>query len=174
MNGFFDFLCILAFQVGGGCICPSTKPKVYTGIDLMFADVPENLRISGTSTSSSDVPQWNIRSAIYFKVLFAFANANLHDDGVLVLAHAADPEVSRSIHNWAHTEAFYVAEDRFGMSDLDLQSPSNPSELLLLLGLHPFSFIGYFFYFCFPKSSFDNLCGLGSSSSRCLCITGPF
>jgi hypothetical protein len=78
--------------------------------------------------SSLDVPQWNKRSAIYFEVLFAFANTNLHDDDVLVFFYAADHEVSRSIHNWAHTEILYVAEDWFGMNDLDLQSPTNPSE----------------------------------------------
>jgi hypothetical protein len=136
--------------------------------------VPENLRVPGISASSSDVPLWNTRSSTYFEVLFAFANANLHDDGVLVFAHAADPEVSRSIHNWAHTMDFYVAEDWFGMSDLDLQSPSNPSELVLLLGLHPFSLIVSFFCFCFPNSSLHNFCRLANFSSRYLCGTGPF
>ena len=145
-----------------------------TGIDLMFADVPENLRVPGNSASSSDVPLWNIRSANYFEVLFAYAGANLHDNGVLVFAHAADPEVLRLIHNWAHTLCFYVAEDWFGMSDLDLLSPFNPSELVLIFGLHPFSLIACFFCFCSPNSSFDNLCRLASSSSRCLCVSGPF
>ena len=91
----------------------------------------------GISASSSDVPQWNKRSSTYFEVLFAFASANLHDNGVLVFAHASDLEVSRSIHNWAHTEEFYVAEDWFGMNDLDLQSSTNPSELVILFQLHP-------------------------------------
>ena len=63
------------------------------------------------SASSLDVPQWNKRSSNYFEVLFAFAIANLYDDDIIVFAHAADPNVSRSIHNWAHTEEFYVAED---------------------------------------------------------------
>jgi hypothetical protein len=108
---FVYFLCIFAFQVGAGCTHPNTKLKVHTGIDLLFADVPGNLRVPGISASSSDVPQWNIRSATYVEILFAFANANLHNDGVLVFAHSADPEVLRSIHNWAHTEEFYVAKD---------------------------------------------------------------
>ena len=66
----------------------------------------------------------------YFEVLFAFASANIHDNGVLIFAHAAHPEVSRSIHNWAHMEEFYIAKDWFRMNDLDLQSPINPSELV--------------------------------------------
>ena len=82
----------------------------------------------GISASRLDVPPWNKRSSTYFEVFFAFANANLHDDDILVFSHAADLEVSREIHNWAHTEEFYVAEDWFGMNDLDLQSPTTSSE----------------------------------------------
>jgi hypothetical protein len=133
-----DFLYIHSFQVGTGRTRPNTKPKVHTGIDLLFADVPENLRVPGISASPSDIPQWNKRSSTYFEVLFAFATAHLHDDGVIVFAHAADPEVSREIHNWAHTEDFYVAEDWFGMNDLDLQSPTNPTDLVIQFCLHPF------------------------------------
>ena len=120
---------------------------MHTCIDLLFADVPENLRVPIISASSSDVPQWNNRSSTYFEVWFAFATANLHDNGVLVLAHAADSEVSRSIHNWAHREDFYVAEDWFSMNDLDLQSPTNPSEMVILFWLHMFSILSSFFQF---------------------------
>jgi hypothetical protein len=94
---YLDFIWILAFQVGAGRTRRNTKPKVHTGLDLLFADVPENLRVPILSSSSSDVPQWNKCSPIYFEVFFAFANANLHDDSVLVFADVAD--VSRSIHN---------------------------------------------------------------------------
>ena len=143
------FLYIFAFQVGASGTRPNTKPKVHTSIDLFFADVPENLHVPSISASSSDVPQWNKRSSTYFEVLFAFANVNLHDDGVFVFAHAVDLEVSRSFHNWAYTEEFYVAEDWFGMNDLDLQSPTNLSELVILFRIHPFSIDLFFFYF-FP------------------------
>ena len=45
---------------------------------------------------------------------------NLHDDSVIVFTHAADPEVHVEIHNWAHTESWYVVEEWFGMNDLNL------------------------------------------------------
>ena len=118
-------------QVRAGHTRPNTKPKGHTGLDLLFANVPENLRVPSISTSLSDVPQWRKRSSTYFDVMFAFTNANLHDDGVVVFVHTVDPDVSRSIHNWAHIEVFYVAEDWFGMNDLDLQLPSNPSMLAI-------------------------------------------
>lgn len=145
-----DF-CFFFLQVGEGRTRRNTKPKTHTGIDLLFADVPENLRVPNISTSSSDVPRWNKRSSNYFEVLFAFADANLHDDGVLVFAHAADAEVSGHIYNWAHTFKFYVAEDWFGMNDLDLQSPSTPSELVIHFRINTFSFLLALFRMCFPN-----------------------
>ena len=83
--------------------------------------------MSRISASSPDVPPWNKQSFTYFEVLLAFANANLCDDGVIVFVHVADLDVSRSIYNWSHTEKFYVAEEWFGMNDLDLQSPTYSS-----------------------------------------------
>ena len=44
---------------------------------------------------------------------FDFANANLHDNGVIAFAHTVDFDVSRSINNW-------VAKDWFGMNDLNM------------------------------------------------------
>ena len=127
------------------------------------------------SASSSDVPHWNKRSSNDFEVLFAFASANLHDGGVLTFAHAADHEVSRSIHNWAHTEEFYVAEDWFGMNDLDLQSPTNSFELVIPFRIHPFSFLPFFsFIYVFLILPFIFSCRFASSSSSCLCVTSPF
>jgi hypothetical protein len=132
------------------------SPKVHTSIDLFFANVPENLRVPSISTSSSEVSQWNKRSSTYFEVLFPFASANLHDDDILVFAHAADPEVSRSIHNWVHTEDFYIAKDWFGMNDLDLRLPNNPSELVIFFGfIHShFALFLSFVYSLFYSSNF--------------------
>ena len=61
---------------------------------------------------------WNKQYFTYFDVYFAFANANLHDDCVIVFAHSTDPQ------------DFYVAKDLFGMNDLNLQSLTNLFELV--------------------------------------------
>jgi hypothetical protein len=100
------------------------------GIDMLFANVPKNLRVPRISTSSSDVLVWNKQSAICFEVLSAFTNANLHDDGIIVFVHTADPNVSMSIHNWMHTEDFNVAKGWFGIKNLDLQLPTNHFEVV--------------------------------------------
>ena len=61
---------------------------------------------------------------------FTFAISDLYDHGVLVLAHCASASVSRTCFDWAYTYDFYVAEDWFGMNDLDLQSPVVPSGVV--------------------------------------------
>ena len=164
----------MAFQIGGGRSRPNAKPKVHTGIDLLFADVPENLRVPGISASPSDVPLWNKRSSSYFEVLFAFADANLHDDGVLVLAHPADYEVNKEIHNWAHTEKFYVAEEWFGMNDLDLQSPTTPSDLVIPFYPHLSCSYFYLVYFSNHYSKVWIFDRLASSSSRFSFVLNQF
>ena len=95
-------------------------------LNLLFANVPENLQVPHISTSSKDIPCWNRHTASYFGALFAFVKKNLHDDSVIVFTHAADPEVHVEIHDSAHTESWYMAKEWFGMNDLDLQSPTNP------------------------------------------------
>jgi hypothetical protein len=168
---YFDVFCVSSSQVGTGRTRPNPRPKLHTSIDLLFADVLENLRVPSISASSLDVPNWNKRSSNYFEVLFAFASANLHDNGVLVFAHSADPKVSSFIHNWAHTEDFYIAEEWFGMNDLDLQSPTNPSELVFLFPNHPFSFLPFPLFCVFLILSCIHACRLTSSLSRSSCVT---
>ena len=127
---------------------PITKPKVYTCIDLFFADVLENLRVPNILPSSLEVPQGDKQSNAYFEVLFAFANANLLDNDVLVFAHADDPDLSLSIHNYAHTKEIYVAKEWFGKNDLDLQSPITPFELVsffVLIRFHSYPHTFIFF-----------------------------
>jgi hypothetical protein len=66
----------------------------------------------------------------YYECLFAFAKFNLYDHGVFVLAHCASASVSWIVFYWAHTYDLYVAEDWFGMNDLDLQSLVVPSGVV--------------------------------------------
>ena len=88
-------------------------------------------------------------SSTYFEFLFAFTNANLHEDGVFVYTHAADRKTSRSIQNWAHTKEFYAAKGWFGMNDLDLQLPTNLYDLVNHLCPHPFLLLHFFLSFLY-------------------------
>jgi hypothetical protein len=82
------------------------------------------------SVSKSNRLAWNKLHESYYECLFAFAKSNLYDHGVLVLGHCASVSVSRIVFDWAHTYNFYVAEDWFGMNDLDLQFPVVPSRVV--------------------------------------------
>jgi hypothetical protein len=138
-------------QVGAGRSRVNTSSSTHNGLDLIFADVPENLPVPNIST---DVPAWNKLHDSYYECLFAFAKSNLYDHGVLILAHCASASVSRSIFDWAHTYDFYVAEDWFGMTDLDLQSPVVPSGVVSNFPSLPLPFC-FSFQFHFNSYSFS-------------------
>ena len=121
------FLMNFSLQAGEGRSRVNTSSTHHKGLDLLFADIPENLPVPNIST---DVPDWNKLHDSYYECLFAFAKSNLYDHGVLVIVHCASSSVSRLIFDWAHTYDFYVAEDWFGMADLDLQSPVDPSGVV--------------------------------------------
>jgi hypothetical protein len=165
------FLMKFLLQVGAGRSRVNTSTTSHKGLDLLFADIPENLPVPNIST---DVPAWNMLHDSYYECLFAFAKSNLYDHGVLVLAHCASNTVSRSILDWAHTYDFYVAEDWFGMNDLDLQSPFNPSGVVSKSPSLP---LAYSFHFNFNSISFQfriRCFRLGSSASRFFFVLTPF
>ena len=151
----------------------NTSTTTHKGLDLLFADIPENLPVPNIST---DVPAWNMLHDSYYECLFAFAKSNLYDHGVLVLAHCASASVSKSILDWAHTYDFYLAEDWFGMTDLDLQSPFHPSGVVSNFPSLPLSYCFSFqFQFTFISIHFRIQCSrLGSSASRFLFVLTPF
>ena len=114
-------------QCGEGRFRVTTSSTVHKGLDLLFADIPENLPVSNISTN---VPAWNKLHESYYECLFAFAKSNFYDHGVLVLTHCASAIVFRIVFYWTHTYDFYVAKYWFGMNDLDLQSHVVPSGVV--------------------------------------------
>ena len=75
---------------------------------------------------------------------------------IVVIVHCASACVSRLIFDWAHTYNFYVAEDWFGMADLDLQSPVDPSGVVRSYpSPTPFLFCYSFRFFRFLMNSFS-------------------
>jgi hypothetical protein len=140
-------------QVGAYRSRVNTSNTTHKGIDLLFADIPENLPVPNISTN---VHAWNKVHDSYYECLFAFAKSNLYDHGVLVPAHCASASVSKSIFDWAHTYDFYVAEDWFGMNDLDLQSPVVPFGVVSNFPSLPLPFCFSFqFQFNFNSISFQ-------------------
>ena len=81
----------------------------HIGINLLIADVPENLPIP--VISSSAIPDWNRRLEDYFEVFFTFATAHLYDDAVFLVIHPNDPAVNHALQNWSFTFDFELVRD---------------------------------------------------------------
>ena len=81
----------------------------HLGLDLIIADVPENLPVP--MVSSSTVPEWNMRSEGYFEYLFWFAATNLHDDAIFLVIHPHDLVLLLDLQNWAYTIEFELFRD---------------------------------------------------------------
>ena len=60
------------------------------------------------------------------------------------------------------------------MNEFDLQSPTNPSKLVILFYTHPFVFLFFSLHFYIPNSTLQISCRLPSSSSRCSCVMNLF
>jgi hypothetical protein len=96
----------------------------HTGIDLIIADIPENLPVPGISTS---VPEWNKRAKSYTEDVFEMADAYLHDDGALVLIHCDDRALMREIEDKAHQYDMKLLKDWWGINEMHLALPRDPS-----------------------------------------------
>ena len=82
---------MIYLQVGFGRTRRVSSPQCkHTGLDLIIADIPENLPVPGISASFTSVPPWNMRSEGYVESIFEFGDAYLHDDAAILLFHCDD------------------------------------------------------------------------------------
>ena len=86
---------------------------------MLFVDIPENLPVPVVSDSA--IPEWNQCSPYYLENLFTFADANLHDDGILLLMHPDDLDLLKDIYGWVFTFDYSFAKDWWGLNDLCLR-----------------------------------------------------
>ena len=125
------------------CVCAQVRASrqrrtslmsaTHTGIDLLIVDVPEKLLV--LVVSSFAIPDWNRRSEDYFKVLFTFAAAHLHNNAVLLIIHPNDPTVNYAFRNWSFTLDFELIQDRWGLNGLYLMSPTDQQKMVWLLSI---------------------------------------
>ena len=74
----------------------NAKAKTHSRIDLLFANILENMPVSVVSNIA--IIKWNQHPPYHLKNLFSFANANLHDNNVLLFMHPNDPELTKDIN----------------------------------------------------------------------------
>ena len=100
----------------------------HFGIDLIIADIPENLPVPSVSNPPSVVPPWNSRDPEYVVSIFEFASHYLQNDGALLLIHNNDRKLTTDIFDQAETYDFVMHKDWWGINDLELASPTDPDS----------------------------------------------
>ena len=93
-------------------------------------DLPEGLPVPTVSSPSTVIPAWNVLSEGYLVKVLEFADAFLHDDAALVLIHCADPRLCTEIVEWSTAYDFEVFRDWWGVNDLRLTSPTDPTKMV--------------------------------------------
>ena len=80
---FFSSFFLLNFLLRAGAdrSCVNISSNIHNGLDLIFADILENLPVPNIST---EFHAWNKLHKSYYECLFTFAKSNLYDHGVIV------------------------------------------------------------------------------------------
>lgn len=114
------FIYVYISQVG------TTKSKKIGGvvtseacIDLLIANVLDNLPVPRISKPSSRVPEWNQADVDDFvETLFAFAVQHLSDDGAILLFLPESSSIRKDVLGWAHEYGYIQYKDRWGIDEL--------------------------------------------------------
>lgn len=114
--------------------------NVRPSIDLLIADIPENLPVPTVSNPSSLIPPWNVRkkallepedgetSEDFMQDLFDHADSYIHDDGALLLFYPDDQTLRREIAGYVERDGFKLFKEWWGINRLRLALPNNPTR----------------------------------------------
>jgi hypothetical protein len=98
-------------------------------VDLVLADVPDNLPVPGVSIPDDIVPAWNTRPRDYFKNVFQFADEFLHDDGAVFVIYSDDNDQTRKeIESYFPAFGFKVFREWTGVNRMCLKSARIPGS----------------------------------------------
>ncbi len=96
----------------------------HPGIDLIYADVPENLPVP--DVSPIEIPSWNKREKSYFESVFFFAFYNLTDEGAVLVMHPKDRRVEKALDAESKAFEFRMVRDWWGYNPMPMAS-TNPN-----------------------------------------------
>ena len=111
-------------------------------MDLIIADIPENLPVPTVSIPSSTVPSWNSRESGYVESIFEFASYYLQNDGALLLFHCDDRDLCTEVFDLADSYDFVMTKDWWGINDLSLASPRDPTSTVFSTSIRRLCFYG--------------------------------
>lgn len=92
----------------------------HSGIDLLICDLPENRAVP--VISPLEVPAWNQRSSHLVPYMFAFAECNLADNGVILLIHGKDFALESVLEKEMKEYKFVLVREWVGGNRLKLSS----------------------------------------------------
>ena len=121
----FDEISEFSAEINRGkrCTVLGKDAAKSTYVDLVIADVPDNLPVPGVSHPEDNVPEWNTRPCDYFKNLFQFADEYLHDDGAVFFIYSDDNDQTRKeIESYFPAFGFKVFKDWTGVNRMCLKS----------------------------------------------------
>lgn len=75
-------------------------------VQLVFANVPENLPIPMVSTNSSNIPPWNRRVDNYIVAIFDFVKKFLASNGVMLMCHSTNFKLFKEVRSYLESYAF--------------------------------------------------------------------
>jgi hypothetical protein len=98
-------------------------------VDLIIADVPEDLPVPTISNPSTSIPVWNELPTNFLESLFDFASEHLQDNSALILIHAAEiPLLKSEIRSYFQDYNFTTFKDWWGMNRLRLANGKDSTK----------------------------------------------
>ena len=99
-------------KVGFGRTRRVSSPQCKdTGLDLIIADIPENLPVPGILAPFTSVPTWNMRPEEYVESIFEFGDAYLHDNAAILLFHCDNQALYSEVEEAAEQYNFCLYKD---------------------------------------------------------------
>ena len=133
--------CFFKFGAGRENEVPDRcKQEDHLGVDLIIADIPENLPVPSVSVPPTSIPPWNSRYKDYLYDIFHFADEFLQKDGAICLIYNTDQKLAKDIEEEAANGGYVLFKDWWGVNVLGLTSPTNPENLVISLNI-PFSLL---------------------------------
>lgn len=103
-----------------------------TYLDLLIADIPDNLPVPGILNPPNSIPEWNKTDVDDFvEILFAYVVRYMSDDGAILLFLPKSPSIRKDVLGWATAYGYIQYKDWWGINELRLTSFKDPSRTVM-------------------------------------------
>ena len=104
------------------------KLVLKPAVDLVIADFSDGFHVTGISTSSSDVPQWNATVKDFIRYTVGFCGGYLHDDGALLIFYPDSVVIGKEISSFFKKNRLTLKREWTIINSLHLAHPLDSSE----------------------------------------------